>query len=331
MPFQVPLNHKFGCVCLTNAAVDRGLREPLDLGGGFWAVFGTPLDLAPHWQTWLGSLKTENFGRAGITLLSHRPSNRPGITDDENELLIKDAFSMFLALLVCEIFHFEGGLILSGANNGGDTDIRNVSDLEPHIRPNGVHPTRISEGTIRRAYAVAAGIRSIHSNRFGRLRRGFRAWHRGMREFHGHDRLHQFVRAVEALIKPEAGRSERLFTHRCQIFAGTSDRARALFSELYQLRSQTEHMNELESVLEAYPPEARGATALRRVYQAQILASHVFEQILTRPDLLAIFDSDERIDEFWTRRRTDEQRVRWGPAIDLEALAEARFSDRLVA
>jgi len=90
-------------------------------------------------------------------------------------------------------------------------------------------------------------------------------------------------------------------------------------------------MNELESVLEAYPPEARGDTALRRVYQAQILASHVFEQILTRPDLLAIFDSDERIDEFWTRRRTDEQRVRWGPAIDLEALAEARFSDRLVA
>jgi hypothetical protein len=86
-------------------------------------------------------------------------------------------------------------------------------------------------------------------------------------------------------------------------------------------------MNELGSVLEVYPPEARNSTALRRVYQSQILASHVFEQILTRPELMTIFESDESIDEFWRVRSTDEQQATWGPAIDLQALAEARFRD----
>jgi hypothetical protein len=326
MPFHVPLNHKFGCVCLTNAAVDRALREPLDLGGGLWAIFGTPLELAPHWRNWLGSVKAQNFDRAGITLLGHRASDQPGILDDENELLVKDAFSLFLALLTCEIFHYEGGLILSGANNGGNTDIRNLSDLETHFIPNSVRPSRILEGTIRRAIPVASGIRAIHSNRFERLRRGFRAWHRGIQQDFGEDRLHQFVRAVEAVIKPEIGRSEKLFTHRCQIFAGTSAGARALFTDLYQLRSRTEHMNGIASGLAAYPPAEREAMGLRRAYQAQVLASHVFEQILTKPELMAIFDSDDHIDEFWIRRRMDQQQEAWGPAIDLEALADARLN-----
>src|ERR1700675_3624719 len=100
MPFQVPLNHKFSCICLKNAGVDRELREPLELGAGLWALFGTPFGLAPHWRSWLGSVKTENFERAGITLLAHRASNQPEILDDENAVLTKGALSIFFALLV---------------------------------------------------------------------------------------------------------------------------------------------------------------------------------------------------------------------------------------
>ena len=125
MPFQVPLRHKFGCICLTNAAVDRDLREPLGPRRWFVGRFrrsprpGTPLaDVA-----WLGENR-EFRTSCWITLLAHRASNNPGILDDENESLVKDAFSLFLAILVCEIFHHDGGMILSGANNGGDTDIR---------------------------------------------------------------------------------------------------------------------------------------------------------------------------------------------------------------
>jgi hypothetical protein len=327
MPFQVPPNHKFGCVCLTNVAVDRTLQAPLDLGDGLWAVFGTPLELAPHWQEWLGSVKTENFTRAGITIVALHPSDHPEVLDHENKSLTEQAFSVFMGLLMCEIFRLGGGLILSGANNNGRTDVRSLADLESHFMPGGVSSVALSLATIRRASLIASGLRHIDFNRavFDRLRRGVRAWRRGVQQVYGEDRLHQFVRAVEAVIKPEAGRSAKLFTHRCQIFAGTSASERHLLSELYQMRSLAEHMNPLESVLDTYSPPDHAALTLRRTYQAQMLASDVFEKVLTKPKVLAIFDSDTHIDEFWTRRRTDEQQATWGPPIDLEALAMARL------
>jgi len=159
---------------------------------------------------------------------------------------------------------------------------------------------------------------------YERLKRGFHAWLRGVQEYYGGDRLHQFVRAVEAVVKPEIGRSEALFVHRCQIFAGTSEVARERLRELYHLRSQTEHMNPFDSVLANYGPLDREGIGLCRAYQSQLLASAVYERILTTAGLQAIFDSDAHTDDFW-RRRMHEQQAIWGDPIDLEALAIARL------
>ena len=132
------------------------------------------------------------------------------------------------------------------------------------------------------------------------------------------------MRAVEAVVKPEIGRSEALFVHRCQIFVGTSDALRELCRELYQLRSHAEHMNPLESVLANYAPADRERIGLIRAFQSQILASTVYDRILTTPSLGAIFDSDAHIEDFWTRPM-HEQQATWGDPIDLQALAIARL------
>jgi len=290
-------------------------------------VFGPPLELAPHWQGWLGSVKTEKLTRAGLTLIALCPSDHPEVLDDENRLLTEHAFSIFMGLLMCEVFRFDGGLIISGANNGGHTDVRSLADLEPHLMPSAVPSKAIGQLAIERANLIASGLRQISSKRdvYERLQRGVRAWRRGLQQIYGEDRLHQFVRALEAVVKPETGRSAKLFTHRCQVFAGTSDAARGLLSELYRMRSLAEHMNPIEPVLAAYPADDREQVVQRRTYQAQILASHVLEQILTRADVLAIFDSDAHIEDFWKKRRMDEQQKTWGHPIDLEALAGARL------
>jgi hypothetical protein len=70
-------------------------------------------------------------------------------------------------------------------------------------------------------------------------------------------------------------------------------------------------MNPLGSVLEKYPEDQRETIALRRAYQAQLLANNVYTRILNKPALLTIFDSDEHT---------------WGDPISLEALAGARFT-----
>jgi hypothetical protein len=95
-------------------------------------------------------------------------------------------------------------------------------------------------------------------------------------EFYGDDRLHQFVRAVEGVIKPTIGQSRRQFVHRGQVFAGNSETARTLLGELYDLRGLAEHLHRFDAGLAAHPQRDRESISLRRAYQAQLLASHVY-------------------------------------------------------
>lgn len=331
MPFALPLGHKFGSLCLVNAAVDRDLRERvLNLPENVSAIFGPPFEIEAHWREWLGSVRVENLAQTSLALLAHTQSNHPEILDGENEALLKTTSSIFYGLLMAEVFHHDSGLLLSGANTEGVISVRQVIDLEPHIRPNGVHVRRISEIALQRAVNIGAGLRATHlpAPHYARLQSGFRAWLRGVREYYGGDRLHQFVRSVEAIVKPEIGRSEALFIHRCQIFAGSSDAARQTLRELYQLRSQTEHMNTIDIVLANYDPAHREIIGSQRAYQSQLLANSVYERIVTTPRLQAFFDSDAHIDDFW-RLPMHEQQATWGMPINLEALARAGMENFL--
>lgn len=61
-----------------------------------------------------------------------------------------------------------------------------------------------------------------------------------------------------------------------------------------------------------------------RVFQAEILAGHLYCRLLTDPDLLEHFSNDETIAEFWAAR--DDELIRlWGPTIDLERCVEWKF------
>ncbi|HXM21407.1 MAG TPA: hypothetical protein VN948_09105 [Terriglobales bacterium] len=326
MPFEIPRNNKFACVCLVFAAVDHRQREPIVLGDGLCGTFGTPFELDDAWRDWLGTVKTQNLQNVSLGLLAHRESVRLDVLDGENQALIDAALSLFYALLMVEIFHHDGGFVVSGANNGGEIRVRQITDLGPHLRPNGARVSAVNMATLESAAVIASGIRAMYSaaEPSERLRQGFRAWLRGIRESIGADRLHEFVRATEAVVKPQVGRTEAQFVHRCQLFSGTSDAARTIVRELYQLRSQTEHMNNFEPVLANYPVNDRDALALRRAYQAQLLGSSVYKRLLTTVALRVHFASDDDTDAFW-RRDMREQRAIWGDPIDLEALATAQM------
>ena len=194
MPFELPASHKFGCLCLVYAGVDRTLAgaEPLALGNGLWAIFGPPFQIDDHWRHWLGSVKTESLTHTSLALLAHRHSDQANILDNENDSLVKAAASIFYGLPMSEVFHHDKGLFLSGANHSGVIGIRQVSDLEQHIRPNRVNVRSISRITLQKAATIASAIAAIHSGpgQYERLRRGFRAWLRGVQQYSGEDRLH---------------------------------------------------------------------------------------------------------------------------------------------
>jgi hypothetical protein len=210
MMFAVPPNHKFACLALSRANIDRDLTEPMDLEGGSWAVFGAPLELDPAWREWLGSVRAEYVSTCTLSFCALTSSKAPGILDDENQNLIQIVSSFFYALLMTKISHYEGALVMSGAHVDGRLSIRSVSNIDSHYLPPGALLESVSRQDLLDAGRTADGIRAIHVRRTepSRLARGLHAWVAGLKELYGANRLHQFVRAIEAIVKPQIGKVE---------------------------------------------------------------------------------------------------------------------------
>jgi hypothetical protein len=330
MPFEIKNADKYACIALENVGTVAGLTDPIDLGDGFWALLAPPFPLDATWRAWLGSLQSQDFERSNLFLFAIAPSKSPQVMDAENEALSKRVLALFYGLFLHDVAFCEGGLALSGAKVEGRIDVRRVSKLEPFYCPPGVRWARIDEPWLRSARAAAIGIQSVHAakGQYERLRRGFYAWLRAWMEYYGDEKLHQSVRAVEAVIKTEQGRSLRLFVHRGQVFAGNNWKARTLLKELYLLRNAAEHMNPFQPVLAKYAPDI-DAVAPLRVYQGLKLANVVYSRILTNPKLQQTFASDASTEAFWQQPWADQVKV-WGPPVDIEATTSPRFNRDLL-
>lgn len=88
-----------------------------------------------------------------------------------------------------------------------------------------------------------------------------------------HERLHQFVRAIEAVIRPRQGDGTRNFKFRCQFFAGRKPKDAELLEEIYKLRCAVEHLNPMSDKLSAYPLGEHDDLKRIRAYQAELLAA----------------------------------------------------------
>lgn len=330
MPFEIKNADKYACIALENSGTVAELVDPIDLGDGCWALFAPPFPLDDTWRKWLGSLQSQDFERSNLFLFAIAPSKTPQVMDAENEALSEKVLALFYGLFLHDVPFYEGGLALSGANVEGRIDVRRVNKLESFYRPPGVRRAPIDEPWLRSAHIAAIGIQSVHAvkGQCERLRRGFHAWLRALMEYYGDEKLHQSVRAVEAVAKTEQGRSLRLFVHRGQLFAGNNSKAQTLLQELYLLRNAAEHMNPFQPVLAKYAPDIDAVASLR-VYQALTLANVVYSRILTDPKLQQTFASDASTEAFWQQPWADQVKL-WGPSVDIEAKTSPRFNRDLL-
>ena len=319
MPFDLPVGHKFSCLSLEGVSFDTSeLRgHPIDLGDGLWIVFGPPFELSKSWRDWLGSLEVDRLQHCSLSLLAIAPSHSPGVLDTENQKLTERAFSLFYALFMVEVFAYRGGIGLSGANVEGHVEVRQTTRLVDQPALGFFRFVDLRLVHFRRASHIAAGIRAMHSPgvETTRLQRGFHAWMRAIRELYADERLHQFVRAIEAVVKPSEGKGRKHFASRGQLFVGESAQNETMLTEIFNMRGAAEHLNSVVDALETYPPKNRPVIRKQRLCQAQLLASFVYERILGDPALRATFTLDDKIAAFWGLRRPDQRSV-WGAPFD---------------
>ncbi len=133
------------------------------------------------------------------------------------------------------------------------------------------------------------------------------------------DRLHQFVRALEAVITPRIGESKSDFAHRGQTLAVANAQTREVLIELYDLRSAVEHLNVPQNALQADTEAERLAVVNRRTRQADTLARASLLRVLESSVMFNIFRRDDEIEDFW-RLREHARSLLWGERLDILAI-----------
>jgi hypothetical protein len=324
---------RFCCFGL-RTRVSNDVTLGIHLGPGVYITTNPPFYIDSWWEEQLGKIEIRLITGCGLFLLA--------IADDaaiEHRDLERILQSHYLSLLFQGVGYSrvgnspEHGIILGGENSNQGMRVSSVGRLLDYQEPAKVISAEVSQKHFEVAAHLARGIETIFSTtwkkEYLRLRKGFNVFLNGAKQNELHNRLHQFVRAIEAVIKPKQGDGTRNFRYRCQFFAGRKAEDAKLLEELYELRSAAEHLNALDGKLSDYRSHELDNIKAQRTFQCELLAAFIYRKILSTPTLLQHFISDETIDNLWTTNDARKLIDIWGDTLDLHQAPQGLFFDYL--
>ena len=320
MDHQFQEKSKFALLTVNNVYTDLP-TSAFQLCDGTWIMPGVPVPDLGIWKKWLGSFRLEHLGRANLVLLVEEPSDYPWVLDAVHQRLSDDLGLLFYMLHLrvgIEISEDDGADLLGGSSVNGVPEIRQVSQMPRFYRSKGREGAPITQDWLEDSLALRDAVAAMKAEKtqFMRVIRGLNTLFKGLKEETGEDRLHQFVRSLEALILPKINATTRQFAHRCQTFARAGNATHNLLLEAYAMRSATEHLNPWDTAVQSYPQNQREAVGWQRTRQIEHLACDAYSRILRDPDLREHFRTEDAIAAFW--KLTDGQRSElWGTPLDI--------------
>ncbi len=307
---------KFALLAINSAFSDVG-DSALQLSDGTWVLPAVPVPDLSTWSRWIGSIRWERLKHANLVLVVQEKCASPEILDAVHKRLACDLTRLFYVLHLSGGLEYDGADLLCGYSDGGVTDIRRLSRMDTFYQSNGYRRSAMTKRWLENGLNLRAGIVAMEADKtqFRRVVRGLNTLFKGLKET-GQDRIHQFVRSLEALVLPDTGSTKKQFAHRCQTFARHGDDTRALLLEAFDLRSDTEHLNAWDKSVQDYPATERDAVCWHRTRQIEQLACAAYTRLLADSMIRAYFRSDNAIAAFW-KRQDDERRALWGTPIDI--------------
>jgi hypothetical protein len=303
------------------------VAQDVYLDHGLWILGRPPVTVDETWRKWLGSLRAEALNESNLVIIASAPSACPFILDGENQVLERRCLNVLIALGLTGLWFDGPGIILNGCQldeqSREPTQIRQVHDSACYLRLDQSIPPTLTRPALVAAGSLAESINTLLQRKGTRLLKGLTAAHQALVGRYGDERLHEFVRSLEAVMKPDVGRTERQFVHRTQVFIGRSSQSSTIARQLYRLRSCVEHMNDYTAELMdiAHSKEGAENLAQRRSLQAGLLATHVYRHILGTHELFVLFSEETSIQKFWAKTAQEQDQI-WGAnRIDLETAA----------
>jgi hypothetical protein len=317
---------KFALQTFNNIFVDLP-RTPFRLSDGTWVMPGVPVASLGIWKEWIGSIRIEHLAKANLVLFVEEPSDNPEILDDAHQRLADGLSRLFRLVHLRRGIEYESADLLCGLSEQGTPRIRQMSRQPTFFQSKGYRRAPVTKEWLEDAIPLRAGVAALEATKTARAIRGLNTLLNGLNEQTGQDRLHQFVRSLEALILPDIGSTKKQFTHRCQTFARASQDTQSLLQEAFDMRSDTEHLHTWDKAVQNYPADEREDVCWQRTRQIEHLACDAYSRMLRHPALREHFRTDNTIAAFW-KLPDDQRRSLWGQPLDitLEPLHQERVA-----
>lgn len=316
--YQFQNNSKFALLTVNNVYTELPPAK-FQLSDGTWVMPGVPVPDLGIWKEWIGSIRMERLRRANLVLFVEEPSDNPDIAGDAQHQRMDRDLHIFFSMLHLRtgIECAEGADLLCGSSQNGVPGIRLMSQMPTFYQSKGWQPAPITKAWLEDGLVLRGGVAAMEadSSQFRRVIRGLNTLFTGLKQT-GQDRLHQFVRSLEALILPDIGKTERQFAHRCQTFARAGDDTRTLLLEAFDMRSDTEHLNPWDNAVQSYPEDEREDVCWHRTRQIEHLACDAYSRLLRDAALREHFRTEATIVAFW-KLLDDQRRTLWAKPLDM--------------
>jgi hypothetical protein len=323
LKFRFRISSKFALLAVQGVGAELPDTE-FQLSDGTWIMPRVPVADLGIWKDWIGSIRTERLSQANLVLLSEEGSDSPEILDAVHHRLDNDLSRLFYFFHLRQGVECFGADLLCGSAEQSVPRIRQMSQLPTFHQSKGYRRASITTEWLEEAVSLRAGVVAVDADmsEFRRVIRGLNVLFNGLKET-GQNRMHQFVRSLEALILPDIGNTKKQFVHRCQTFARTGDDTRSILQEAFDMRSDTEHLHDWNRAVKIYAPAEQEDVCWQRTRQIERLACVAYSPVLREATIREHFRTESAMAAFW-KLADDKRRSIWGDPTDIAA--EPRFA-----
>jgi len=289
------------------------------MGSERWLYTTDAFELPDLWPQWLGTIRSGELKGCNVFLLSKAPSQTPDVLDGENQHLQYRAATFYSGLLLASRFApAHRPVLLTGSRRDGVIGIREQQDYEAAVPCTFRFYPEVEAAEFGLAARLADAIVDIPEaavpGGHWRLFQALRVYMKARTEHDLLERLHQYCRCIEGLIGAEPGRSKSQFKSRTELFIGP--RHQALMGEIYDLRSDVEHLHEDRHILNA--DRAKLLDLVQKEAVIEHLARRVLAAIVGNRALWGHFGNRDAIAQFWDLPPADRTAL-WGSPFEAKA------------
>lgn len=214
-------NEKFSLIAIYDCW--STVEDEVELADGTWVLPKMPTDVGETWARWVGELRMERLTDANLIPVRRIVLAVEDLRGVAHMELYQQVFDIWNMLQLSGIVYYADASALQGSFENGQANVRQMVHLDQFYLTAKSPQYPVTLARLKEAAEMAVVWRQMAGGgKCDRFVRGGVILRQGMTEQYGQERIHQFARAIEALIKPSKSGTTKQFKNRPQTFGVNS-------------------------------------------------------------------------------------------------------------